>query len=812
MAADEKMVYTTCQGWGCHDYCILSTIVNANGEIERCEPMHVPKHIEEDPRQQVHGCFKDRSGICVKGCASVKIPFIENRLLHPLKRIGERGEGKWEEVSWDQAYTEISQKIESIVERYGTHSIIQNYFPCGTPNYNIGLAMSLNFRFCEAFGTTMLEQEPIDLCDIIGPTTWSGENYLLLLNNNDRIYTSDYIVVWGANPLGGTRAANTTRYLSDVQDAGVKIVDIGIVYDSTAANANQFIGINPASDAAFVFAVCKIIFDTSRLDEDFLLTETGAPFLVREDTGKYLRESDVVEGGLDWYMVWDKTAGCAKPVAPHFHDMEGIDADLFADVEVKGIPCKSSLLLIRERCDPYTPEYQKTFTGIDEETLRLFTEEYLSHKDALIWMGAGLRYKNSIEVSRAIALLPLLTGKLYNEAAGITFEASGKNWPVSYNNMGVWIDGLPELKGTYTAMQEILDSFDDPSAQQYRAFLNFAGNPVHNWPPRGMWRDQFFPQMELIVVSEIRMSETASFADYVLPAATVFEREDVAATGNCLVYCEPAIPPRGESHDDCDIIVDLARSLGLDEHFDKTMDEWRDIYFASPDPQLAPPDSPITMERLRKEKVIAMNTPPEMAQFYRSNEPRTPSGRYEFYTEELAGIYGGGTVDRQLAMIDNQERRLLYPLHLFIGRSRYFMQGQFREIAELDRLAGPGPSVGMTPEDAAARGIREGDMVEIFNERGVVKVPVYFTRFVQPGTAHLWYCYGQDQYKDSEPAQEIASYVGVYDAITEISKTWNPIVLDRIIETGVPQALTFLDGVVGCETIWDVLCDVRKAD
>ena len=167
MAADEKMVYTTCQGWGCHDYCILSTIVNANGEIERCEPMHVPKHIEEDPRQQVHGCFKDRSGICVKGCASVKIPFIENRLLHPLKRVGERGEGKWEEISWDQAYAEISQKIESIVERYGTHSIIQNYFPCGTPNYNIGLAMSLNFRFCEAFGTTMLEQEPIDLCDII---------------------------------------------------------------------------------------------------------------------------------------------------------------------------------------------------------------------------------------------------------------------------------------------------------------------------------------------------------------------------------------------------------------------------------------------------------------------------------------------------------------------------------------------------------------------------------------------------------------------------------------------------------------------
>jgi molybdopterin-containing oxidoreductase family molybdopterin binding subunit len=812
MDSKLKMVYTACQGWACHDYCVLSTFVDENGVLDHCEPMFVPEHISTNEHQQMPGCFKDRSGICAKGAASVKLPYIKERLRYPMKRVGERNSGEWERISWDQALKEIADKLAEIRKKYGHHSVLINYFPCGVPNYNNGLAMALCFRFSEAYGVSVMEQEAIDLCDIIGPTTWSGEIYLLLNTNNDRMNNSDYVVIWGGNPYGGTRAASTTTIFSNIKDKGAKIVDIGVLYDASAANANQFIGIKAASDTALVFAVAKIIIDSERYDENFLLTETNAPFLVREDTGKFLREFDVDPEGLDSYVIWDKTDRVAKPVPRCYHDMEDYDADLFAEVTLSGIRCKSALRKIRERVSPYTPEYQERFTSVPAQTVRMFAEEYISHKNALIWMGAGLRYKNSIETSRAIALLPLLTGKLYNEAAGISFEASGKNWPVGFNTLGIWTEGLPELPAVSVPLQHVLDSFKDPTRQQYRAFINLAGNPVHNWPPRAMWRDTIFPEMELIVTADIRMSETCMFADYVLPAANTFEREELVLTGNCLVYCEPALQPIEEARDDCDIIADLARHVGVGEYFEKTRDEWRNIWLDTDDPCVATIEPKITMERMRDDKVVALNTPPEMYHFYRQNEPRTPSGRYEFYVEELSEFKGGAVVDRQLALIDNEEQRQKYPLHLFIGRSRFFVQGQFREIEELDRLAGDGPRVGMNRDDAAARGIREGDLVEVFNDKGVCRVPVHFSNFIPPGMAHLWYAYGVNQFKDSEPAVALGSETGVGEALSEISVFWNPLVKQRLIAMGVPEGLTYMDGELGCETIWDVLCDVRRAD
>jgi molybdopterin-containing oxidoreductase family molybdopterin binding subunit len=774
--------------------------------------MFVPEHISTNEHQQVHGCFAERSGICLKGAASIKVPYIEERLRYPMKRKGERNSGEWERISWDQALDEIAVKLNEIREKYGAHSILLNYFPCGVPNYNNGLAMALCFRFCEAYGVTVMEQEAIDLCDIQGPTKWSGEIYLLLNTNNDRMNNADYVVIWGANPIGGTRAANTTTIFANIMDRGVKVVDIGVLYDSSAANSTQFVGIRPASDTALVFAVAKIIIDSGRYDEQFLLTETNAPFLVRGDTGKFLRESDIVPNGADSYIAWDKTHHAYVPIPKSFHDMSGCDADLFANVTINGIQCKTAFNKLRERVSPYTPEYQERFTNVPAQTVRIFAEEYISHKDALIWMGAGLRYKNSIETSRAIALLPLLTGKLYNESAGISFEASGKNYPVGFNTMGIWIEGLPELPAVSVPLQHVLDSFKDHSRQQYKALINLAGNPVHNWPPRGMWRDVIFPEMELIVATDIRLSETCRFADYVLPAACTFEREELVYTGNCLVYCEPAIKPIEEARDDCDIIIDLAKRVGVGEYFTNTKDEWRNIWLDTDDPSAVTVEPKLTMERMRKDKVVALNTPPEMYHFYRLNEARTPSGRYEFYVEELSDFAGGAVVDRQLALIDNEEQRHKYPLHLFIGRSRFFMQGQMREIEELDRLSGNGPRVGMSKDDAAARGIREGDMVEVFNAKGVVKVPVHFSNFIPPGMAHLWYAYGVDQYKGSEPAAELGSETGVGEALSEISVVWNPLVKQRLIDMGIPEGLTYMDGELGCETIWDVLCDVRGAD
>jgi len=844
MNKDQKMVYTPCPGWGCHDFCVFSTYVDENGVIDRIEPMVVPEQIAESERQPIYGSLKDRSGICAKASASAKFAYMKERLQYPMKRIGERNSGEWERISWDQALDEIAAKIAEIQEKYGPASVLISYFPSGIPAYHTSLGWLLSSRFRETIGASEMEMEAIDLVGTFAPAYWNGKAHTLSKCNLDRVCYADYVVIWGGNPFGTTRANYGTRVFSDLKDKGVKIVDVGIIYDATAANSTQFIGIKPASDISFAFAVAKIIIDSGRYNKDFLISETNAPFLVRDDNGKMLRESDVVANGSSNYMVWDKTEQTYVPVAPttgaKFETHMGAhnirtdddsgeaevkivamggsllehDIDLFAEVTIGGISCKTVLTKVRQRVAPYTPEYQQHFTNVPAQTVRQLAEEYLSHKHPLIFMGLGLRYKNSIAVGRAVALLPMLTGNLNNDSSGLTVCPSGYSYPTSFNAYAVQIGGLPPKQSNYAYFQDVMDSFKDPSMQQYKAIISVAGNYVHNWPPRKMWTEEILPNLDLFVVFEIRMNETCMLADYVLPCQSTFEREEFVVTGNCLVHCEPAIAPIGESRHEGDILTDLAQRLGYGEYWNKSMDEWRTIWFMSSDPSVKSVEPKITLERVRKDTIIELNNPKEPYHIYRNEIPATPSGRYEFYVEELSDIPGGAIVDREPALIDNDEARRKYPLHLFLGRSRFFMQGQFREIAELDRLSGDGPRVGLSKEDAEARGIREGDLVEVFNDKGVIRLPARFVNFLPPGMAHVWYAYGVEAYKpfDSEPSAALGEYCAVYCAQSPISSTFHELIRQRILGANTPAGFFNLPGQSGAETIWDVLCDVRRAE
>lgn len=815
MKPDQRAVNTICQGWGCHDHCVLTTIVNADGTIDHMEPLHLPEHIKNDPTMPPHGGLNERSTICVKGATVCKVPYMEERLKYPMKRVGERGEGKWERISWDQALDEIAEKLLAIQEKYGKESVLINNFPCGMPAWDTSMTGLMMYRFLEATGSSNMEWESIDLSPIVGPSTWSNDMEMVFFSNPDRMADADYVVIWSGNPTGATRAGYTTKILADKKDEGVKIVDIGIVFDAAAANANQFIGIKPATDSAFAFAVAKIIFDTKRYDEQFLLAQTDAPFLIREDTGKFLRERDLIGGESDSFVVWDKTAQGPICIPKGYRSHEGFDADLFAQVEVNGIKCETALSKLRRRVAPYTPEYQERITNVPADVVRMFAEEYISHENAFIWMGAGLRYKNSVSEARAVQLLPLLTGKLFSKAGGIIFEPNGQTFPANFNSNAVEFGGLPEGTDAPTAKwQDILDSFEDPGKQQYKALINTYSNPVHNWPPRKMWRDEIFPNLELIVVFDIRETETTEFADYVLPDATTFEREEVVNVGHCLVYCPPAIEPMYECRNEAEVLVDLAKRMGLGRYFDKTLDEWREIWLDCDDPIVSSVEPKITLKRLREEGIIKLNTPQRPFDIFRDNDPLTESRRFNIYNEQLVGVPAGPLVDRVPALIDREDVRRTYPLHLFIGRSRFFMQGQLRELEELDKLSGFGPRLGMNREDAAAHGLKEGDMVEVVNEKGVCRVPLVLVNFLQPGMVHLWYAYGTKWYKqyDSEPAQELGSYVGCHEAKDDICVNWGPYMREFYHKLGLPDALINTCGLSGTETIWDILCDVRRAE
>lgn len=807
MVSKAKTVFTACQGWGCHDHCILTTYVDEEGNIDRAEPMVVPDHIPED---DMYSSLRKRASICQKGILSVKIPFIKERVRYPMKRIGERNSGQWERISWEQAIDEIAEKLDEIRTKYGSEAVLINNFPCGIPGYPAPLSYAMQYRFLHSFGATKFETQGVDEVDLKAASMWAGDVTLLTSTDSQRIYHSDYVIIWGGNPIGYTRAGHSTKALVDVMDDGVKVVDISILFDTTAAKSSQFIEVNPASDVVLAMAMCNLIIQKEDYDYDFLVERTVAPFLVREDNGKFLREKDLVGGDSENYVVWDSVSQEARVIPARLYDMGDVKADLEASRDMNGIACKTAFLLLKEQLAEWTLEAQESVTGVPPEVVAQLTEEYVAHENATIWLGAGMRYLNSTAASRAIALLPTLTGKLYNEAAGLLVEPCGDTWPARLNERAAWFGEIPAPVMKVERVQNILDSFKNPDVQQYKALINTYSNPVHNWPPRALWEEEFFPNMELVVVFEIRMTETAAFADYVLPDITVFEKEDVYIHGDCIVLQEPAIEPVEEARDQGVIYMELARKLGLGDLFERTPEEWKELRLQTEDPAVATVEPKITLERLRKEKVIRLNTPGRMFHPFKDAMVGTPSGRYEFYVEALAGIPGGALMRHDKALIDDEDMREKYPLHLYIGRSRFFMQGQFREIHELRTLSGSGPRIGMNKDDAKARGICEGDIVEITNDKGTVKVPVHFTNMIQPGMAHLWYAYGQEDYDLSGPATILGAHLNLRESCDEISEAWGAHWRQYQISLGMPPDMVI--GTSSNETIWDVLCEIRRAD
>jgi anaerobic selenocysteine-containing dehydrogenase len=383
------------------------------------------------------------------------------------------------------------------------------------------------------------------------------------------------------------------------------------------------------------------------------------------------------------------------------------------------------------------------------------------------------------------------------------------------NNFGIT---FPYGMGDETAqsipivsLETLFSSFDNPDAQQYKAIIWTYSNPLLNWPSRQMWRDQIFPHMELIVQCDFRMTETCDLADYVLPDVTPYEREEIIeGVGNALILQEPAVPPFGQARNSAEIWSDLGRRLGKPELFQNTVEEWNKIRLeGAEDPLISEANPPITYERLKREKIIKLGAPDRIFDYFLDRDLQTQSGRFEFYKENYADIDAALT-DYYPALIDDSERRKKYPLQFFNGRSRFFMQGQFREIPELRTLAGGGPRATMNPHDALERGINDGDTVEIFNEQGAVTVPVYFSHHTQRGCVHILYAWKYDDYEDGNPPQVLqtdASRIKTYD---KVATRFSDIMIAGGKANGIPPTLNYHCGYGVNECLWDELCDVRK--
>ena len=795
MNAQEKVVYTACQGWGCHEICVLKTFVK-NDKIERTE------------RAILKGSQPDRLGICQRGIMSGKFPYIPEKMLYPLKRVGKRGEGKFERISWEQAFDEIGAKLNEIRDKYGSRAVLVNTFFCGIPNNSSGsTSIALAQRFIHTFDATVPKAEAIDMA--INQSATFDFGSLMVSFMQDPSYWSQhhpkYMIIWGGNPIGGTRASHTSRMFMDIQESGTKIVNVGIMYDSTAAKADQFVPINPGTDAALALSMANVLIQENLYDEVFLTEHTVAPFLVREDNGLYLRESDVIPGSdSKKYVAWDKASGKPLFVAPHATFSEG-HPDLLASVVVNEIPCKTAFLKLKEHVTEWTPESQEKITGVPASVARQIIHEYVENKPAALFLNYGMRYKNAGQSGRAVDLLPILSGNLGLPGGRMMMGGLSPGHPVSLDSEIIMPDGIENLKGTVVSVIDLIDSFDKPEEQQYKAYFVPFSNPVQNWPNRNLWEEKIFPNMDLIVVNEIRETDTTAFADYVLPEASMFEREEILApVGNCIVLAEPAIQPLGETKLAADIWRGIAERVGIGEYFNKTNEEWLKVKLQTDNPAI----EGITLERLRQEKIIRLNVPDVVPDTWENMDFSTPSGRIELYREEAADI------DLPMATFTEPQihglKRSEYPLQFYPGRSRFFMQGQFTEIPELRALAGKESTIRLNPKTAKERKICDGDLVEVFNDRGSVRAKAHLTEMLPPGLAHVLYAYPAKDYM-TEPPTVLSSALNTREVQDEWSEKFGMLISKAIEVEGTPPTVAInLEGTN--ETLWDDLCEVRKVE
>ena len=798
MAEGESYVYTCCPGWGDHEFCAIKTIVK-DGKIVRTE------------KADYTGAEANEGYICQKGIMSCRQPYDENRLLYPLKRVGERGEGKFERISWDQAMDEIAAKLLELRDKYGPETLAMWNVVASLPPSQ-GLHCCLSSRFMGLWGATDPNQAyGLDNGPYYASFFDMGNFYKYMTTDPANFDTSNLFIVWGANPIENQqRIAN---HMVNLRANGGKIIDIGLIFDGTAGFADEFIPVKPGSDPALSMTMVNLIIENKQYKEDFLLRYTVAPFLIRDDNDMYLRDED---GN---YVVWDLDTNAPMSMVMGSQDSPSENMELDGAHVVDGVSCKTAFARLREHAASYTPEWQEKITGVSSEAVRKLTQEYVDAENAYIFGALGLRYQNQGESYRSFYLLGMLTGNLGHPGAGVTAEMLPAGYPLMFNNSAISMPlGKENYKGKVMYQSDFIEACKTGMPYPIKAFWNIQGNPVHNCPNRTLWTDEIFPQMELIVDIDVWLTDTGMYADYVLPDCMPFERYELvcSASYNHVVLQEPAIEPMGECKDPTFVYSELAKRVGLGEYFDKTAEEWIAVRLDSDYPMLKNIDPPLTYERLKKEKMIRAVTPPVPWDPFMGLKFDTPSMRMEFYAERLV------EVNDQLAQyLEPLEAPTPMSLasgkakgkyHFFSGRQRFFMQSMFTEDPVMAELSGGKPTGRMNPADAEAEGIKDGDKVEVYNERGHAIIEMKLDQVIPPGTIQIWFGWRKKAFEDGGMYSELLVPLGSKETVDDRAENWR-----KWAEAEGGYSAGYATGGFGLmagawDTIWDCACDVRKVE
>jgi len=632
----------------CPDTCaMLVTVENGKATKVRGDPDH--------PFTQ--------GGLCVKVNDYTNHTYSPNRVLYPLRRVGRKGEGQFERISWDEALDEIATRFRAIINEYGGQAILP-YSYLGTEGILNGL--TVGDPFFHRLGATVSERT---FCDSSACTA-----YFMTLGptaglDPESFVHSRYILLWACN----IRSTNLHMwpFIKEAQERGAKVVAIDPLRHRTAQSADWYIPIRPGTDAALVLGMMHVIIAENLVDQDYIANYTVG----FEDLAKRVQE--------------------------------------------------------------YPPERVSEITGIPEADIVTLAREYATTQPSTIRVGVAIeRQVNGGQAMRGIASLPALVGSWRHVGGGILqlpLWAFPLKWDVLQRPdliqpgtrvLNQWLLG-PALAGEL--------GLDPP----IKGLFVYNSNPMVVAPHQaktvaGLAREDLFT-----VVSEQYLTDTADFADIVLPATTQLEQFDIMFSWGHLYISlnQPAIEPLGEAVSNVEQFRRLTQRMGLEDDWYRLSDE--EMALAAYD-WSAPALEGITLDLLKEKGWARLNLPD--ADHYvphaEGNFP-TPSGKCEFYSSmaEQAGNFvvpvfregynefqPGNAVDPLPCYVPPEDELDggPYPLKMISPKAHAFLNSQYGNMDYQRRVQGE-QSLIINADDAEARGIDEGQPVRVFNERGEIQ-------------------------------------------------------------------------------------------
>lgn len=739
-----KKIRTVCAP-NCVNSCAHLVSVK-DDRIVKVEPGEFP-----DPRY---------NRICLKGISNaMQRTYSPDRVKYPMMRVGERGEGKWKRISWDEAYDYLAKKITEIQSKYGDGAMS---WMSMTGDYGT-FGQMIARRISNVMKGTQISHLGImgDLASNVGFLPATG--MLQDAHPWPDLMNSKLAIFFACNYA--ETSLNDTRFIWDAKENGMKLVVVDPRFSNTAAKADQWIALRPGTDAALMLGMMNVILSKNLHDKAFLNENTTGPYLVRSDNGQMLHQKDINGGDSNEYMVIDAASGAVRPRGTLPHALSGKAEVTLADGSK--VVCRTAWDLIADYIAEWTPQRASEVSEVPVNVITQLAIDYATTKPAAIRISQGTnRYWQGHQGFRNAILLGALCGMHGKPGGGVSW-AGGTLFKIIATAPASWLNPRQD------------EGYEQKTVVGSHMFEKFPKDEP--WPIRGVWFNHYnygtqipnynrfikdiAPRLELIVVNEQLMNDATTYADVVLPACSWYEQEAELVTSWSNYYMQvrnQCIKPMWEAKQDYDIYKEISERMGYGKYWGPIKDSLNEVIDGLGEERMRNIDK----KELWETGVTSALFPDDFIPFA-DQKYFTPSGKLEIYLDFLHELGESLPVYVEPIESNRKPKAKKYPLTFMNVHNVFTVHSQHATLPWIMEV-NPEPRVDISQADAAKRSIKDGDMVKVFNDRGHVVLRARVTEGIKEGCVNIYEGYWKKQFKDGHlPALTHMELNPVHDAVVE---------------------------------------------